>query len=478
MLENLKQIVPSSACLRCDVCCRYPERTSSLSPYFFAEEAKEIDEDSGKFIAIGKRIGFKAVLDPCEDHYACPFFGPEKNSCRIYASRPFDCRLYPFMVTYDESSKSVVLAVDKKCPYLMDKLDSKVLREYVDYLTDRLEGDDVAEEINYNKNFINVFQEDSFFLKRLEGLSRRICLSEYQMTRISLKDKELFDECFLRCGFPLSSFSFTGIYIWSSVLNILWKKIEDALCVFAGCDRDYFLILPPLGGTFNKPAAKEAMEILSSINGAGCLPAARIENIPKKFLKRAASLNLKTKISTQEYIYNQGDLAGLKGGRFKSKRSPINHFTKNYKYIYRSMETKDVGDCLDLYRDWAFMRLKNVGDDYYRMLVEDSYFAQEAALLNLDFLRLQGRVVEIGGKIKGYTLGYPLNKDTFVIIFETVDLKVKGLSQFIFREFSRELSDYRYINTLSDSDLENLRIIKDSYRPIKKIPVFAAYPKA
>jgi hypothetical protein len=36
--DALPQIVPSDLCLRCDVCCRFPERESFLRPYFTAQE--------------------------------------------------------------------------------------------------------------------------------------------------------------------------------------------------------------------------------------------------------------------------------------------------------------------------------------------------------------------------------------------------------------------------------------------------------
>ena len=36
--DALLQIVPSSACFRCDVCCRFPERDSFLRPFFTADE--------------------------------------------------------------------------------------------------------------------------------------------------------------------------------------------------------------------------------------------------------------------------------------------------------------------------------------------------------------------------------------------------------------------------------------------------------
>jgi uncharacterized protein len=65
-----------------------------------------------------------------------------------------------------------------------------------------------------------------------------------------------------------------------------------------------------------------------------------------------------------------------------------------------------------------------------------------------------------------------LDKDTFCILYEITDLTIKGLSQFIFRQFCSELKDYRYINVMDDSGLENLKRVKLSYRPLKVIPAY------
>ena len=83
------------------------------------------------------------------------------------------------------------------------------------------------------------------------------------------------------------------------------------------------------------------------------------------------------------------------------------------------------------------------------------------------------RVVRIDGEIRGYTFGYPLNADTFCILFEVTDLSIKGLAQFIYREFCKKLmGTYRWINAMDDSGLENLKRVKQAYHPIQLIPSY------
>jgi hypothetical protein len=87
-------------------------------------------------------------------------------------------------------------------------------------------------------------------------------------------------------------------------------------------------------------------------------------------------------------------------------------------------------------------------------------------------LKIVGRVVKIDKKIKALTFGFRLAEDTFCILYEITDLSIKGLAQFIFREFCRELADYKYINIMDDSGLENLKKVKLSYHPVKLVPAY------
>ena len=106
-------------------------------------------------------------------------------------------------------------------------------------------------------------------------------------------------------------------------------------------------------------------------------------------------------------------------------------------------------------------------------MLNDSQSAHRIGISSAEALGLIGRIVRIDGKIKGYTFGYPLNADTFCVLFEIADLSTKGLAQFIYREFCRELMDaYKWINAMDDSGLENLKRVKHSYYPCQLLPSY------
>jgi hypothetical protein len=105
-------------------------------------------------------------------------------------------------------------------------------------------------------------------------------------------------------------------------------------------------------------------------------------------------------------------------------------------------------------------------------MLEDSKRCLKLMLDNYRGLSLMGRVVKINQEIKAFTFGFKLNPNTFCILYEITDLSIKGLAQFIFAEFCRELKQYKYINIMDDSGLANLKKVKLSYHPVKLVPSY------
>src|SRR3990172_7519822 len=89
---SLPQLVPSKRCLSCDVCCRFPEKNSSLAPYFTAEEIQKAIARGVSPERFSNRDGCKIELipHPQDEGYICPAFDPATNGCRIYEDRPLD----------------------------------------------------------------------------------------------------------------------------------------------------------------------------------------------------------------------------------------------------------------------------------------------------------------------------------------------------------------------------------------------------
>ena len=90
-----------------------------------------IDTDIPKaYFTLDKKI--EPVSNPSGEGFICPFLNLEDNKCKIYARRPFECQLYPFLINL--RGKKIILSLDLNCQYLKEKLNTKEFKDYAEYL--------------------------------------------------------------------------------------------------------------------------------------------------------------------------------------------------------------------------------------------------------------------------------------------------------------------------------------------------------
>jgi len=293
-----------------------------------------------------------------------------------------------------------------------------------------------------------------------------------KLNSLSLKDRGLFDRYLYSRRHELSAFSFVNIYIWRPFYRIQWCFVERTLCVFFRDRLGCFLYLPPLGTKPSPDAVRRIFREMDKFNKNRDI--SRIENIPAEDLEYYRTLGYRCREKDPDYLCARQDLAELKGNRFKPQRASCNYFIKHFDYEWRKLTLADRKDCLELFDSWAAERKGKCGDEVYRGMLQDSRSVLQRAFGSYKNLGLEGIVVKVSGEIKAFSFGCRLNKDTFCLLYEITDISIKGLAQFIFRQFSRALEGYRYINIMDDSGLENLRKTKLSYHPQRLVSAYIA----
>lgn len=144
---DIRQFIPQDFCLNCKGCCRFSEKESIWQPLLLNEEVKVITKDNtGGQEAVSPSYRIKSL--PLEDYYICSFLDAENNHCKIYRMRPFECRLYPFLI--NKAGNATYLSVDLRCPFITDKLEKKEFKEYINYLISFLSLPVVAFTIKQN----------------------------------------------------------------------------------------------------------------------------------------------------------------------------------------------------------------------------------------------------------------------------------------------------------------------------------------
>ena len=292
------------------------------------------------------------------------------------------------------------------------------------------------------------------------------------LKKLTLADRGVFREFLALRPHELSVYNFANIYIWRGLFEISWEILDANLCVFFEDPIGRFLYLAPLGEKISFKALESSFELMDSRNKNSFV--SRVENVEAADVKVLQKSGYRLRAKPGEYLCSRKSLSELKGDGYKSKRAVINFFIKHYSACFREYLPADSQACLELYRLWSKERSGASRDPVYRGMLEDNLTCLEKMLADFRVLDLTARVVETKEGIKAFTAGFKINPETFCVLYEFADLSVKGVSQYIFRRFCQELDGYKYINIMDDSGLKNLKVVKESYRPLRLVPALIA----
>ena len=297
-----------------------------------------------------------------------------------------------------------------------------------------------------------------------------------QLRPLTLDDKPLFDNYVSRKHTYLSSYAFTSLYIWRNHFQFYWILRNNYISVFAKQDNDYFMPILPIPCAVDKPSYIETVHEMYQfmIEKSWNQQIVRIENVPEELLPAFKDAGFAAIIKETEYVYASKDLIELRGDRYKQQRNAYNAFVSRFPVVKSEpYQMTDRNECIELYDYWRKSRIEKYDDPIYQAMLEDSQTAHHIGITNAKELGLVGRVIRINGRLCAYTFGYQLNSEMFCILFEIADLNIRGLAQFIFREFCKELTQsYNWINTMDDSGLENLKRVKLAYHPKRMLPTY------
>ena len=143
MFSDFPQLVPQKICLSCQGCCRFKEAESVWRPKLAPEELAA--QDNSVRQALGKDGYLKTVREKGQNR--CTFLHLDSNKCGIYACRPFECRLYPFLLT--NKNGRVAVSVHLSCPYVQESRYSAEFEKHIGVLKAYLSA---AERAHFLKN--------------------------------------------------------------------------------------------------------------------------------------------------------------------------------------------------------------------------------------------------------------------------------------------------------------------------------------
>ena len=154
----LKQFVPSSVCLECQGCCRFQEPQSPWRPKVGQAETLAGDTDVKGYL----------TTKPGDGCVYCRHFNPVDNTCGVYTIRPFECQLYPFILSKEDTGIKVYMHL--ACPHIQQSQGKEDLDQYTDYLKEFLNSVSSKEYLSNNQRLLHdyhIFQDELMFLFQL-----------------------------------------------------------------------------------------------------------------------------------------------------------------------------------------------------------------------------------------------------------------------------------------------------------------------
>lgn len=153
----IKQFIPQEVCLKCQGCCRFSEENSLWLPCLLDEEIQDLLDKEIPLASISVEKKIQPIPYPGGSSFICPFLDITANKCKIYSFRPFECQLYPFLITL--RGKKVLLTVDLNCQYIREKINTSELKDYTQKLVDFLNTPAQLEILKDNPQIIQAYEE-------------------------------------------------------------------------------------------------------------------------------------------------------------------------------------------------------------------------------------------------------------------------------------------------------------------------------
>lgn len=162
-----------------------------------------------------------------------------------------------------------------------------------------------------------------------------------------------------------------------------------------------------------------------------------------------------------DYVYTVEKLSSLKGKKLHGKRNHIARFMDDGDWQYEPMTEKHIPECRRMAKEWIALRAEKWNDE-----MEQEIDVLEVAFTNFTELGLCGGVLYKSGELVAFTIGEPLNENTFVVHFEKAFPDLQGAYPMINQQFVlHEAQRFMYVNREEDTGDPGLRKAKMSYYP-------------
>lgn len=284
--------------------------------------------------------------------------------------------------------------------------------------------------------------------------------TDIKFHEITLADKKWMDEKLAEDGRNACEYTFANNFIWRKTYQV--EVAEACGClVIRFKENERYCYSYPVGAGDKKTAIELMMKECQ--NAGRKLQMSPLSEEDKKQLAVwfPGHFLIAPDRDDFDYIYSREKLATLAGKKLHGKRNHIARFKDGDDWSYEPMSADNLEECRRMTYTWIRMRSEKWNEE-----MEEEIMVLHEAFDHMEELGLVGGVLRKAGEIVAFTMGEPLNEDTFVVHFEKAYPDMQGAYPMINQQFVQNACEkYTYVNREEDTGDPGLRKAKLSYYP-------------
>lgn len=292
---------------------------------------------------------------------------------------------------------------------------------------------------------------------------------EIPFRKVAFADKPLIDHYLAMNTHKSCELSFANIYLWSRFYPTEFAVVEDTVVFRSFVEDNGMSVSFPAG---EEPQIRKALDTLFVyFKEKGC--PVRLHLVQEQdftlleqwYPGRFAVVYNR---DAADYVYETEKLTTLAGKKLHGKRNHINNFKKQYPdWSYERITEANQEDCFAMAMKWRQGHVCEYSEDEQDVEKRDEMCVTLNALRLREELGLIGGLIRVDGQVVAFSIGEPLNPDTFVVHIEKALADVEGAYPMINQQFvEHEAQAFQYVNREEDTGSEGLRKAKLSYKPI------------
>lgn len=287
-------------------------------------------------------------------------------------------------------------------------------------------------------------------------------MTDIQFRRPQLEDQELFCQYFRKYPSRSCERTFANVLLWAKHYQVTFAMVKEAIVFRSESGQTSFAF--PVG---EDGAVRDAIDWLTEYCRKSDIPFIMYNVTPEQFEELEQWYPERFEITydrdSADYVYESEKLSTLSGKKLHAKRNHINKFKATHEnWSYEPITQENIEECFQMALLW---RNQNGCEE------DEEKNAEMCVTLNslrlYEELGLRGGVLRNDGNIIAFTMGEPVNEDTFVVHIEKAFAEIQGAYPMINQQFvSHECMEYAYVNREEDTGAEGLRKAKLSYYPV------------